>query len=112
MWPEASRCGPRKGSDLTSSMTRKVLTIIVSIAALNHTKIFRKRLRSKGILLSIRARGLRINVTNSSYSLNAIGFTDPMTELLAQVANVHIDAPIEGGGTASQNLLGKFFTCQ
>src|SRR4029078_8120100 len=95
-------------SGRSNSPTRKVPRITVSTTAPNHTKIFRNRLPGK-FLFSVRGARLRVDVADASNCLYSLAGSEPMAQLLAQVADMHVDAAIKRRRAAAEHLLRQLF---
>src|SRR5437763_6954772 len=92
-----------------------------TIASQNQRKTFKKRLRKHSPRTSIRQRrrghalGLvrlrraRVDVADAAHSPDALGLADAVAELLAQVAYVHVYAPVEDRQLAPEHRAHEVF---
>src|SRR5437588_5753603 len=92
-----------------------------TIASQNQRKTLRKRLRKHSPRTSIsqrrrgRAPGLvrlrrtRVDVADAAHSPDALGIADAVSELLAQVAYVHVYAPVEDRKLAPKHRAHEVF---
>src|SRR5437764_8614182 len=92
-----------------------------TIASQNQRKTFKKRLRKHSPRTSVRHRrrgrapGLvrlrrtRVDVADAAHSPDALGIADAVSELLAQVAYVHVYAPVEDRKLAPKHRAQEVF---
>src|SRR5438874_13330917 len=92
-----------------------------TIASQNQRKTFKKRLRKHSPRTSVRQRrrgralGLvrlrrtRVDVADAAHSPDALGLADAVAELLAQVADVHVYAPVEDRKLAPEHRAHEVF---
>src|SRR5919205_431164 len=113
-------CGGRNESDVR---VRWVVTASVvmttTIASQNQRKTLRKRLRKlpyrtisnstdSGVRGRTRGRA-RVDVADAAHGLDPFGLTGAVAELLAEVADVHVDAAVEDRQLAPEHLAHELF---
>src|ERR1044071_4908923 len=77
-----------------------------TIASQNQRKTFRKRLRTRTSSTFCRAR---VDVADAADGLDSLGLTGAVAELLAEVADVHVDAAVEDRQLATQHRADEVF---
>src|SRR5579884_425063 len=100
--PTAARQREVTISGWTATMTPSASPTMITVAQYQR-KILRKRLR---ILNPLRLRRTGVNVSHSANSFDALVASVLISKLLAQLADVHVDAAIVGEELASQHVFG------
>src|SRR5215204_4407479 len=93
------------------------VAMTTTIASQNQRKTFRKRLRKSGLPTRTPSssnppavrRGARVDVADAADGLDSLGVAGAVAELLAQVADVHVDAPVEDRKLAPEHRAHQVF---
>src|SRR5262249_6632347 len=101
----------RVSRDSVQTEERINVRLTSAIASQNHRKILAKRLR-KGGLVSFPPIGKEIEVAGSAHGLDSFLAGGKGTQLAAQVADVDVDAAVEGAEIAAQDFAAKLLALQ